>query len=75
LRPELDDHGRRQFDTVHADAALAEGDGDAAGADPELDGGARPGQVSRKTHGRFYDSRLEPLQPLLPVALAIPWLN
>jgi hypothetical protein len=44
---------------VHGNAAPAERQRDAAGADAELERGARPCQLGEETHGRLDDLRLE----------------
>ena len=55
---------RGQLDPVHPDAALAEGQREPAGADAELEGGARPCQVREEADGRLYYGGLEQFRPL-----------
>src|SRR5439155_15430749 len=56
---QLLDHGGGQVDAVHRDAALAQGQGDAAGADAELQGGAVSGEVGKEVDRRVDDRGIE----------------
>jgi hypothetical protein len=52
LRPQLGDHGRRRLDPVHANAAATDGQCNASGADPQLQGGTGSRQIGQEIHDR-----------------------
>jgi hypothetical protein len=58
------DHRGRQFDPVHPDASLAEGEREAAGTDAKLKSGARQCQVREEAHGGINNRWLEQFWPL-----------
>ncbi len=59
LRAQSRDHRLREVDPVHADSALRERQRDPAGADPELERGAAPGELGEEIDGRIDDGRIE----------------
>jgi hypothetical protein len=63
LGPELGDHGRRQVDAVHPHAPAAERDGDAAGADAQLERGASCSPLGQELDRGIDDRRVEQLRP------------
>ena len=61
---------------MEANAASAEGEGDATGADAEFKGRATTSrQVGEEVHCRINDVRLEQLGPQRPVALGDPFIE
>jgi hypothetical protein len=59
LGPQPGHHGLGQVDAVHRNAALGQRQGDAAGADPELEGGAVARQPGEYVHDRRDGGRVE----------------